>query len=115
MTKLITASSKTLEWINQLKELIEKKNLPLDYGESEYWAHFKSKDTNRKIAQLNPTANQIRLALKLNTNVDKYLEISPSTSDYGESYPSMFIVDSKSKIKKAAELIDLSYENDLKL
>jgi len=112
MNKLVKASSKSLDWINQLKELIEKKKLPLDYGDSQYWAHFKSQDTSRKIALLNPTANQIRLFLKLKTNADKYLEISSSTKEYGESYPSEFIIDSKSKIKKAAELLELSYEKD---
>ena len=115
MSKLIKASSKTKEWIKELKELIEKKKLPLDYNEFKYWASFKSKDTNRNIAQLNPTTNQIRVALTLNTNVDKYLQISPSTKGYGKSYPSFFTIDLKSKIKKAAELIDLSYENDLTL
>jgi len=113
MSKLIRTSSKTLEWIKDLKELIKKKNLPLDYRESEIYAHFKSKDTKRKIAQLRPSKNQIEVFLKLNTNVDKYLQISSSTKGYGESYPSMFIIDSKSKIKKAAELIGLSYKNDL--
>lgn len=113
MKKLNNASSKTLEWIKDLEELIKKKKLPLVYGESKKYAHFKSEDTKRNIAQLSPFKNHIWVYLTLNTNVDKYLQISPSTKDYGESYPSKFLIDSKGKIKKAAELIGLSYENDL--
>ncbi len=115
MTKLIIASKDTLKWIKGIKKLIKCEKLPLNYSESQYYASFKSQTSNRIIAFLNPTKNQIRLFTKLPPTSDSLLNITPSTEKYAEMYPSIFIMNSKNLLKKAVELIKRSYEYDLTL
>lgn len=115
MSKLIKASSKTKEWIKKLRELIKKNKLPLDYGDSEHYASFKSQNTSRNIAYLNPTENQIRIFTRLPPTSDSLLKITPSKEKYAKMYPSIFTMNSKNLLKKAVELIKRSYEYDLTL
>ena len=114
MSKLITASPETSDWVKKIRKLIEKEKIQLKYGESKHWASFKSLESNRNIAYLNPTKNQIRLFTRLDSKIDSSLQMTPSTGRFAEMYPSVFFINSELLLDEAVKLIKLSYEYDLK-
>ena len=116
MVTLITSSPTTLGWLNKIKSRIEERNPSLKYGESAYWASFKSPEKNRKVAYLQPQKSQIRLLTRLKPIFDKNsLQSTPATHLWGRDYPSIFLIRAENSIDKAVELIIASYEEDLRL
>ena len=113
MPKLITSSSTTLQWLNNIRFEIERRSPFLEYKEGKYWASFKSLKTNRNIAYLQPQKSQIRLFVRINPSYEKSLQPTPSSGIWAEMYPSVFVMGSKNMIEKAIELIISSYEYDM--
>ena len=111
--KLVTSSKMTLHWLDTIKSEIKQRVPSLDFNESKYWASFRSPETNRNIVYLQPQKSQIRLFVRLNLSYDKNLQQTPSSSNWAEMYPSIFVIRSKNMIKNAIELIVSSYEYDL--
>ena len=114
MVTLITSSPTTLGWLNKIKSKIEERNPSLIYGESTYWASFKSPETNRNVVLLQPQISQIRLLTKLELIFDNSLQPTPATLGWEETYPSIFLIRAENSIDKAVELIIASYEEDLR-
>ena len=114
MDTLITSSPTTLEWLKKIKFRIEEKISSLIYGESKYWASFKSPETNRNVVYLQPQKTQIRLFTRLDLSFDRFLKPTPASSGWAEMYPSIFLIRSENSIDKAVELIIASYEEDLR-
>jgi len=113
MDKLITSSITTLEWLGIIKFKVEKKTQSLAYDESEYWASFRSPETKRKIAYLQPQKSQIRLFTRLDRSFDNSLKPTPSSNKWAETFPSIFLIRAKNSIDKACDLIISSYKEDL--
>lgn len=112
MDTLITSSPPTLGWLNRIKTKIENKISSLQYGESKYWASFKSPETNRNVVYLQPQKSQIRLFTRLDLSFDSSLQPTPSSSGWAEMYPAIFLIRSENSIDKAVDLIVSSYEKD---
>ena len=112
MDALITSSSKTIRWLSTIKAKVEEKNPSLKYGESKYWASFKSTKTNRNIVYLHPQKKQIRLFTRLAPSFNSNLQMTPSSSKWADTCPSMFTIRSEDSINKAIEFIISSYEED---
>jgi hypothetical protein len=109
---LITSSPTTLRWLSKIKFEIEKRIPSLIYGESKYWASFKSPKTNRNISYLNPQRSQIRLFTRLDLSCCSSLQPPPSSGGWAEEFPSLFVIKTEDMIEKAIELITKSYEYD---
>jgi hypothetical protein len=112
MDVLITSSSKTIRWLSTIKSKVEAKNLPLKYVESKYWASFRSPKTNRNIAYLQPQKNQVRLFTRLPPSFNSNLQMTPSSSKWEDTFPSIFTISSEDLINKAIEFIISSYKED---
>ncbi len=110
---LITSSSVTIEWLKRIKSNIEKIKPSLIYGESKYWASFKSPETERNVVYLNPQKTQIRLFTRLNLASDNCLQPTPSSSVWAVMYPSVFLIRSENSIDKVVQIIISSYKEDL--
>ena len=115
MDKLITSSPTTLRWLNKIVSKVKEKNPSLIYGESKYWASFKSPRTNRNCVYLQPQKTQIRLFTRLELSQDDDLQPTPASTGWADMYPSIFLIKSEDVIEKAVELIISSYEYDLRL
>jgi hypothetical protein len=113
--KLVTSSSTTLRWLDKIKYEVEKRNTSLAYRESKYWASFKSYETNRNIAYLQPQKTQIRLFTRLDLSFYNALQPTPASSRWAEMYPSIFLIRSEEAIENAVKLIISSYKQDLHL
>ncbi len=114
MDRLITSSPTTLQWLNKIKVEVEERRSSLIYGDSKYWASFKSPETNRNVVYLQPQKkSQIRLFTRLELSFDNSLQPTPASSGWAEMYPSIFLIRSESEIDKAVELIISSYKEDL--
>ena len=113
MPKLITSSSTTLRWLDNIRVEIERRSPFLKYKEGKYWASFKSPKTNRNIAYLQPQKNQIRLFTRVKPSYDESLRPTPSSGNWAETYPSIFVIRSQNMIEKAIKLIVDSYEYDM--
>lgn len=111
MDKLIQSSTITLRWLKRIKSKIEEKAPSLRYKEAEYYAQFWSPEKNKNIVQIHPQKKQIRVFLRLDLSYDPQLQLTPSTSGYAKSYPSLFLIGDENMIGKAIELIISSYEN----
>jgi len=114
MDSLITSSPTTLQWLRKIRFEIEKRIPSLTYGESKYWASFKSPKTNRNISYLNPQKSQIRLFTRLELSYCSSLQPAPSSGGWAEEFPSLFVIRTEDMVEKAIELITKSYEYDLK-
>lgn len=112
MDRLITSSSTTLRWLDTVKSEVKKRITSLTYGESKYWAFFKSSETNRNIVYLQPQKSQIRLLTKLDLSFDNCLQPTPASSSWAILYPSIFLIRSEDKIEKGIKLIISSYKYD---
>jgi len=112
LDKLITSSPLTLNWLNKIKQKIERE-YSFGYNEGKYSFSIKSPETKRNIAYLHPQKTQIRLFLRLPPSHDSSLKPTPSSGKWAEMYPSLFLIKSKSTIDKAIELIIDSYKYDL--
>jgi hypothetical protein len=112
MKTLITSSPITLRWLNKIKSKINEKIISLIYGESKYWASFKSPETNRNVVYLQPQKSQIRLFTRLDLSYDNSLEPTPASRRWARNYPSIFLIRSENSIDKAVELIIASYKED---
>ena len=114
MDRLITSSPTTLRWLNKIKVEVEERRSSLIYGDSKYWASFKSPETNRNVVYLQPQKkSQIRLFTRLDLSFDNSLQPTPASSGWAEMYPSIFLIRSESAIDKTVELIISSYKEDL--
>ncbi|MBA7497175.1 hypothetical protein ES702_07786 [subsurface metagenome] len=85
----------------------------MKYGDSIYWAFFKSPERNRNVAYLQPQKSQIRLLTKLEISSNSSLEPTPTSGGWAERYPSIFLIKSEDSIDKAVEMIISSYKEDL--
>lgn len=112
MALLVTSSAKTTEWLNILRSSIKRKLPALEYDESTYWASFRSPDTNRNVAYLQPYKHQIRLFTRLPLSFDSELQPTPASRRWAEMYPSVFKIRSERAIEKATFLIISSYHLD---
>ena len=112
MTSLVTSSIMTLSWLNRIKSEIERKIPSVTYGEGKYWAYFKSSQTWRNVAYLQPQKSQIRLFTRLDPSYDEDLQVTPSTSFWAKMYPSLFKIKSADMLGKAIKLIVTSCEYD---
>ena len=90
MDTLITSSPTTLEWLKKIRLRLKEKIPSLTYHESKYWASFKSPETDRSVAYLQPQKTQIRLFTRLDSSSDRFLQPTPSSSGWAEMYPSIF-------------------------
>jgi hypothetical protein len=115
MDKLITSSPTTLKWLGVIKSKVAREMPSLIYKDSKYWTSFKNPETERNFVFLQPQKNQIRLFTKLNTSFDNSLQITPSTSQWAETYPSIFLIQTEKLIDKAVKFIIDSYKRDLKI
>jgi len=109
---LITASPTTLRWIEAIMSEIKARCPSLQYDEHKYYATFKSLDTDRNIAYLNPQPGQIRLSLRLPTSSDGELRPAGRSSSRRMGCPSTFTIPSEIALRKATQLIILSYQYD---
>ncbi|MHA1325280.1 MAG: hypothetical protein ACTSRL_21020 [Candidatus Helarchaeota archaeon] len=109
---LVLSSPRTLNWINKIKNKIEKQKVELMYKKSKHWASFKNPKTGRIIAFLNPQKNQIRVFLKLDPSADNSLQYTPSSGAWAKNFPSVFKVNNESLIDKAVNFIIASYHQD---
>lgn len=110
---LITASPMTREWLNELQAQVQQKCPQLKYRKpAKYCVGFWSPNTERKIAYLHPQPNQIRLFLKLPPSSHRSLEVSSSSKNWGENWPSLYKIKSEDQIGEAVGLIVRSYEYD---
>ncbi len=114
MDTLITSSPTTLGWLSRIKSEIEQRMPSLTYGESKYWASFKSRKTNRNVVYLQPQKTQMRLFTRLDLSLDNSLQPTPASMAWADMYPSIFLIRSESAIDKAVELILASYNEDLR-
>lgn len=112
MNPLIESSDLTRQWLKIIEERVREIRPELSYSEAQNYAKFKNPNTNRNIAYLNPTSNQIRLFLRLGLDAGNDLEITPSTFRWADMYPSLFKIDRENKIERAIDLIIRSYEQD---
>jgi len=112
LAKLITSSPITLQWLNKIRLGIEQRCSFLEYGEAKYYSSFSSLRTNRNVAYLQPQKTQIRLFVRLDPSYDDSLRSTPSTGNWAEMYPSIFVIKSEDMVEKAIELIISSYEYD---
>ncbi len=113
MNILITSSPTTLRWLNSIKSKIEGKIPSLKYGDSAYWAFFKSPETNRNVVYLQPQKSQIRLLTRLEPSSNSSLEPTPASAGWGEMYPLILFIRSEDSIDEAVEMIISSYKKDL--
>ena len=110
---LITASPTTRGWLDELQMQVQQKCPQLQYKKpAKYCAGFWSPSTERKIAYLHPQPNQIRLFLKLPPSSHRSLEVSSSSKNWGENWPSVYKIKSEDQIEEAVGLIVRSYEYD---
>ena len=103
MDKLITSSEKTLQWLDEIKHMLEKKDFC--FREGKYWSNFISIDENKSVCQVQPQKNQIRILLKVEPSHNKKTELTPCTGHWAEYFPSVFTVKDKKDLEKAVELI----------
>lgn len=115
MDKLITSSPKTLKWLSIMKSRVVMEIPSLSYRESKYWASFRNSETNRNVVYLQPQKNQIRLFTKLSISFDSSLQITPSTNQWAETFPSIYLIQTEDTIDKAVNLIVNSYNKDLEI
>ena len=111
MDKLINSSPTTLRWLKRIRSEIEKRAPSLRYKETKHYAPFWSPEKNKNIVQIHPQKKQIRVFLRLDLSYDPQLQLTPSTSGYAKSYPSLFLIGDENMIGKAIDLIISSYEN----
>jgi hypothetical protein len=79
MEQLVDSSATTLGWFREIRAAIERKDAPLTYGTSKYWASFKSGDSDRNVVYLHPQKGQIRLFTRLELSFDRELEPTPAS------------------------------------
>lgn len=109
---LVTVSVETRKWLETIKANVSKEIPSTKYYERKHWASFKNPSTNRRFAQLNPLAKEIRLFVKLPVSFDIRLEPTPSSRSWAETYPSIFKIKSGQDIEKATYLIIESHKSD---
>ena len=112
MDVLIASSLMTIRWLNIIKSRIKEKIPSLIYDEAEYYAFFKSSDTNRNVVYLRPYKSLIQLFTRLPLSFDNQLQPSRTSGNW-ILYPSKFSIRSKNAIEKAIYLIVNSYKYDL--
>jgi hypothetical protein len=113
LSVLVTASPETRRCLDIIKANVNKEIPSAEYYEKMHYASFKNPSTNRRFVQLNPLGKQIRLFTKLPVPFDVRLELTPSSSSWAETYPSIFKIRSEADIEKATYLIIKSYVSDL--
>jgi hypothetical protein len=113
LNALITSSPKTLRWLEIIKSKVIIEIPSMGYKESRTWASFKSPDTKRNVAYLQPLENQIRLFAELPLSFDSSLESTPASGIWAKAYPSVFKIRSEYDTEKAIYLIISSYRLDL--
>src|SRR5579884_2652628 len=110
---LAGSSELTRGWMDKLESLLTQLFPEIQRKQNEtenqkhYWAWFESPRLPYHIAQLHPSANQIRIPLRLDE--------TPSGRGYQDTYRSMLVVDSEDRLSHAVILISLSYVQDLEL
>jgi hypothetical protein len=110
---LTTSSPKTLRWLEIIKSKAIIEIHSIQYNESEKWASFKSPETKRSVAYLQPLKNQIRLFTELPLTFDSRLELTPASKRWAKAYPSVFKIRCEDDIEKAIYFIINSYRFDL--
>ena len=109
MDKLITSSSITRQWLNNIVSEVKKRISSVRYKESKHYASLKNSATGKIFVHLNPQPHQIRLFTPLDQLYDTVLR--PSRSGW-KHFLSVFVIKSEDMIDKAIDLIISSYEED---
>jgi hypothetical protein len=119
---LAGSSELTRGWMDKLESLLTQLFPEIQRKQNEtenqkhYWAWFESPRLPYHIAQLHPSANQIRILLRLEpSKFPLLLDETPSGRGYQDTYRSMLVVDSEDRVSHAVILISLSYVQDLEL
>jgi len=112
MDTIIKSSNLTRSWLEKIKAGVSKANPSIIYDEVKYWAKFKSPNTDRIIAWLNPNKNSIRLFIGLDPDTEQDIKKSPS---HWKRFKSLFRINSEKKISQAIELIIQSFNYDHKV
>ncbi len=110
---LAQSSPLTREWINRIRIGVVNLIPTIQFEEVKYYAKFISAERNRVIAYLNPIKRNIRLFLRIDMDQEIDIDQTPSSSDWAETFPSIYNIDSIEKIERAIELIVFSYQNNL--
>ncbi|MDD5689755.1 MAG: hypothetical protein PHQ76_05730 [Caldisericia bacterium] len=100
MNRIITSSPTTRYWLDKIRSGLGKRCPNIKYRETKYYVPLYSSDENKNIAQINPQPNQIRIFLRLMPSYDQLLQITPSTSGYAKTFPSLFVLKDESMIVK---------------
>ena len=114
MDTLIQASQTSLKWLDKIRSKIEEKIPRVRYRTAKYWASFVGSDTDRAFARLQPQKTQIRLFTTLDLSFDSLLQPTPSTDNWADRFPSIYLIKSEISIDKAVQLIIESYNEDLR-
>lgn len=105
--KLKQSSPTTRTWLQQLRDDLEE----FEYGETKYYAAFRTRSPRAVAAYLNPSKRGIRLFLRLDPGLDTTLQPTPSTSSWAERFPAVFPIKSEQDIPTARGLILRSAES----
>lgn len=102
--KLTQSSRATRSWVRGLRDRLPE----LKYGESRYWATFRSQASRGVVAYLNPSQKGVRLFLALDPASGPDLQPTPSSSGWARRYPSVFQIGGERDLPRAAQLIGMS-------
>jgi 5-methylcytosine-specific restriction endonuclease McrA len=100
-TTLTQASPITRSWLQSLRDRLPQ----LEYSEARYYASFRTEQSHRVVAYLNPAKRSIRLFLPLEPGADAHLQPTPSTSTWAARFPSVFPIAGEQDLPTATRLI----------
>jgi len=104
--KLLLASPVTRIWIARLREILNH----ADYRETESYAAFRSLETGRDFAYLNPDKASIRLFLRLAPADHADLLPTPANVLWAKRFPSVYTIRGLADLPKAELLLRRSME-----
>lgn len=110
---LVNASETTLGWLGELRKMVSEKQPSLRCSASKYYAAFSSPDTDRNFVYLHLQRNDIRTFTPLTADDDPALQPTPSSGNWADRFPSIYLIQGPGDIKTAAELVLRSHEREL--
>ena len=105
MNTLITASALTLRWTRRIESEVARQDPDVLCSEKKYWMTFRRPGRGSNLAYLQPQATKIRVFIRLSPAANPALRRTPSSSNWADAYPSVFLVEGEMDVERAAQFI----------
>jgi hypothetical protein len=104
------SSELTQKWLKEILSRIRRVIPAVTANMTPHWVSLRSPQRRKNFAYLNVQRRKIRVFVALHPTLDKALEKTKATSDWGTNWPSIFYVRDPRDVEKACTFIEASFE-----